>query len=97
MIYIYIYIYKLSSYSIHKKSLLFINRDSSHLRKLTSYQILALGLQKTSDLPYTVEGLPRWYPQVVKNLPANAGDTGDSGLIPGSGRSPGRRNGNPLQ
>ena len=31
---------------------------------------------------------------VVKNLPANAGDTG---LIPGSGRSPGGRNGNPLQ
>ena len=31
---------------------------------------------------------------VVKNLPANAGD---SGLFPGSGRSPGGRNGNPLQ
>ena len=26
---------------------------------------------------------------VIKNLPANAGDTGDMGLIPGSGRSPG--------
>ena len=26
---------------------------------------------------------------VVKNLPANAGDSGDMGLIPGSGRSPG--------
>ena len=26
---------------------------------------------------------------VVKNLPANAGDTGDTGSIPGSGRSPG--------
>ena len=34
---------------------------------------------------------------VVKNLPANAGDTGDAGLIPESGRSPGERNGNPLQ
>ena len=31
---------------------------------------------------------------VVKNSPANAGDTG---LIPGSGRSPGGGNGNPLQ
>ena len=31
---------------------------------------------------------------VVKNLPANAGDLG---LIPGSGRSPGEENGNPLQ
>jgi len=34
---------------------------------------------------------------VVKNLPANAGDTGDSGSIPESGRSPGEGNGNPLQ
>ena len=31
---------------------------------------------------------------VVKNLPANVGD---SGLIPGSGRSLGEGNGNPLQ
>ena len=31
---------------------------------------------------------------VVKNLPANAGDTG---WIPGSGRSLGEGNGNPLQ
>ena len=30
----------------------------------------------------------------VKNLPANAGNTGS---IPGLGRSPGERNGNPLQ
>ena len=34
---------------------------------------------------------------VVKNLPANAGDKRDIGLIPGSGRSPGEGNGNPLQ
>ena len=33
----------------------------------------------------------------VKNLLANAGDAGDSGSIPGSGRSPGGGNGNPLQ
>ena len=32
-----------------------------------------------------------------KELADNAGDTGDMGLIPGSGRSPGKRNGNPLQ
>ena len=31
---------------------------------------------------------------VGKNLPANAGDLRGSGLIPGSGRSPGRGNGN---
>ena len=34
---------------------------------------------------------------VVKNLPANAGDTRDMGLIPESGRSSGVPNGNPLQ
>ena len=34
---------------------------------------------------------------VVKNPPASAGDMIDVGLIPGSGRSPGEGNGNPLQ
>ena len=34
---------------------------------------------------------------VVKNLPANAGDLRDMGSIPGSGRSPGEGQGNPLQ
>ena len=40
-----------------------------------------------------------WASQVtlVKNLPANAGDTGDMGSIPGSERSLGGRNGKPLQ
>ena len=33
----------------------------------------------------------------VKNLPASAEDAGDVGSIPGSGRSPGVGNGNPLQ
>ena len=37
-------------------------------------------------------GLPWWLS--VKNLPTNAGD---AGLIPGSRRSPGKGNGNPLQ
>ena len=32
----------------------------------------------------------------VKNQPANAGDTGDKGSIPGSGRCPGKENGYPL-
>ena len=35
--------------------------------------------------------------QVVKDLPANAGDTRDMGLIPGSGRSPGGGHRSPLQ
>ena len=37
------------------------------------------------------EGFPSG--SLVKNLPTNAGDVG---LIPGSGRSPGERNGHPL-
>ena len=34
---------------------------------------------------------------MVKNPPANAGDTGEADSNPGSGRSPGEGNGNPLQ
>ena len=36
-------------------------------------------------------------PLVVKNPPANAGDTGDVGSIPRLRRSPGIENGNPFQ
>ena len=39
----------------------------------------------------------KWASQVVRNLPANAGDVRDVGSIPGSGRSPGGGHGNPLQ
>ena len=35
--------------------------------------------------------------QIVKNLPASAGEARDSSFSPGSGRSPGGRNGTPLQ
>ena len=35
--------------------------------------------------------------QLVKSLPASAGDTRDMGVIPGLGRSPGEGNGYPLQ
>ena len=34
---------------------------------------------------------------VVKNLAASAGDAEETGSIPGSGRSPGEGNSNPLQ
>ena len=34
---------------------------------------------------------------MLKESPASAGDAGDAGSIPGSGRFPGRRNGNLLQ
>ena len=38
-----------------------------------------------------------WGGSVVMNLPAYAGNKRDVSWIPGSGRSPGDRNGNPLQ
>ena len=34
---------------------------------------------------------------MIKNLPADAGDAGDVGKIPGSRRSSGEGNGNPLE
>ena len=34
---------------------------------------------------------------MVKNPPANAGDSGDMGSVPGSVKSPGEGNGYPLQ
>ena len=46
-------------------------------------------------VPYLYTGFPDAL--VVKNLPANTGDTGDLGSIPGSERSPGGGNGNLLQ
>ena len=44
---------------------------------------------------YAIRGFPDR--TVVKNLPANAGDTRETSSIPGSGRSLGVGNGNPLQ
>ena len=41
------------------------------------------------------KGLPRWLSG--KEPACNAGDTGDIDSIPGSGRAPGVRNGNPFQ
>ena len=50
--------------------------------------------------PKNINKLYIWASQValvVKNLPANAGDMREAGLICGSGRSPGQGPGNPLQ
>ena len=46
-----------------------------------------------TELPYDLAQMVL----AVKNLPANAGDIRDVGSVPGSGRSPGGGNGNPLQ
>ena len=47
------------------------------------------------EMAMVYEGFPS--STVVKNLPANAGDPRDEGLIPRSGRPPGVGNGNLLQ
>ena len=48
-----------------------------------------------NSIKFTIFGFPGG--SVVKDLPANAGDAGDSGLIPGSRQSTGGGHGNPLQ
>ena len=40
---------------------------------------------------------PHWWLRGKKNLPANAGSPGDVDSIPGSRKSPGEGNSNPLQ
>ena len=52
--------------------------------------------KKNLDYSVSVKVVPFTYGSVVKNPPANAGDTADAGSIPGSGRSAGG-NGYPLQ
>ena len=53
----------------------------------------------SAGFQHVFEAAQKGFPgdSVVKNLPANSGDTGDMGLIPGSGGSPGGVNGNPCQ
>ena len=53
--------------------------------------------ERERQMPYDITYMWNQVVPVVKSLPANTGDTRDLGLIPGSGRSPGGRKGNPLQ
>ena len=66
----------------------------------TSYFILQKKKKKTSEILFLLIPKLRWcfpHGSVVKNLLDNAGDSGDVGLILGSGRSLGGGNGNPVQ
>ena len=68
----------------------------THTHMSTQMQVQTHGLTYTNTqihLP-TLTYRASHVVQMVKNLPFNAGETG---LIPGSGRSPGDGNGNPLQ
>ena len=91
---------KNTNYSIHSNAIMDQTQSWGLLR------VLPLNLPQTlicghccffiwQGLQFKKTGFPGG--SVVKNLPANAGDTGDMGSIPGSGRSPGEGNGNLLQ
>ena len=69
-------------------SLLHRQADSLPGNPSIDYQIVHVKLYEMQRLPGFRGG------SAVKNPPANAGDVGS---IPGSGRSPGEENGNPLQ
>ena len=59
------------------------------------FMLYEFHLKKYRSLEY-LYGLPRWFSS--KESACNAGfNAGDTGLIPGSGRSPGGGHGNPLQ
>ena len=59
------------------------------------FQVLYLCVYTPSYFWQSPLGFPGG--SVVKNPPANERDAGDTGSIPGSGRSPGKGQGNPLQ
>ena len=55
-----------------------------------------MGSQRVGDNLVTKNKRASQVALVVKNPPANAGDSRDIGSIPGLGRFPGEGNGNPL-
>ena len=74
---------------------------SSYFSLLSGSSFLQ-GQQKIFSFQYAKTKLDRILPNsesgsVIKNLPASTGDIGDAGSIPGSERSSGGGNGNPLQ
>ena len=67
---------------------LWTHKSCGHYRRNTKSLVFDL-------YPHPLLGFPGG--SVVKNLPANAGDAGDTCSLPGSGRFPKEGNGNPLQ
>ena len=72
----------------------FLSEESFHLLLCLSPSSSLWHLENSSPTTSTSGFLGG---SVVKNPSANAGDAGHVCSIPGSGRSPGERNGNPLQ
>ena len=79
---------------------LFICLLASCMYSLEKYLSVSSPLFKSGCLVFLIElhELFIYLGSVIlyKKLPANAGDTGNTASIPGSGRSPGKGNGNPL-
>ena len=69
------------------------------IKKKKSTEDAWISKQSQSEIHLTNYALSSGFPDgaVMKNLPANAGDTGDVSLIPGLGRSLGVGNSNPFQ
>ena len=70
-----------------------VGRVHSHVSPL-AWSVLGRGRRSEPSSGGSNVRLPSG--TVVVNLPASAGETGDSGSVPGSGRSAGGGNGNPL-
>ena len=87
-----VYLYLLCTYHVLTIALHVL---TSHLNFTTALEVGSIVIIPILYVTQPKAGSPGG--SVVKNLPANAGDSGDSGWIPGLGRSPGGGNGNPLQ
>ena len=76
----------------------FIAQRCLYIYKLNTYFYIFSNFTLSKTLFSKLYGTEFQYGDtVVKNNPANAGDTGDTGYISESGRFPGEGNGNPLQ
>ena len=78
-------------------TLVFLPRKFHGLRILVGYRPWGHKGSDTSVQLSTLSQLGFPGGSVVKSLPANAGDAGDTSSIPGTGRFPGGGNGNLLQ
>ena len=76
-------------------------RSGQHSTQLIYNIVSGSGVQRSDSVLYKYiyiyKQLGSQVVLTVKNPPAKAGHIRDSGSIPGSGRSPGEGNGNPLQ
>ena len=85
----------IKTYDVTGDSYVFNAEKGHHSRDWKSSMKSQVSMRSYIWCMYVLLGFPGG--SVVKKLPTNAGDARDTGLIPGSGRSPGEGNGNPLK